>query len=252
MMPASAPAIDFHASWPDPARRLILRAIDRHGGWSRWCRLESVTIGLQHLHGLLPRLKGYKVTFSIPDTLTAFPRQGRVQWGADGAAWFDRGDMHLPGLDSPGHRRTFRGLRKLRRWRTVDALFFFGYAFASYTAVPFILPSLTFEGERHGRWRGERLTGVQVRYPAGAEVHSRRQSYLFDETGLLRRNDYVADVAGPIFRGAHGCDDYRFVEGLAIAGRRTVVPRLWRWPVYWPVALSARFERLAVKLGAAE
>jgi hypothetical protein len=250
MMPAPPAAIEFHASfhssWPARMRDLVLRAIDRHGGWALWSRLESVTIGLHSLAGLLPWLKGHRRTFTLPDTLTVWPRQGRVQWGPEGTSWFDRGDMRLPGGDSPGHRRTFRGPRKWRRWRPIDALYFFGYAFASYTAVPFILPSLRFEARVTGRWRGARLEGVRVRYPAGSDVHSLRQSFLFDESGLLRRNDYVADVVGGWARAAHGWDDYQVVDGLPIPARRTVVPRLGRWPTYFPVVLSATFDRLAV------
>jgi hypothetical protein len=247
MMPAPAAAIEFHDSWPAPARDLVLRAIERHGGWGRWSRLETVTIGLRSLWGWLPRIKGYRRTFTLPDILTVWPRQGRVAWGADRASWFDRGDMHLPGEHSPGHRRRFAALlQRQRRWRPIDALYFFGYAFASYTAVPFILPALRFEGPIAGRWRGERLAGVRVRYPAGSDVHSPRQSYLFDATGLLRRNDYVAEVVGGWAQGAHGCDDYQTIEGLPVPTRRTVVPRLGRWPTYFPVALAATFDRLAV------
>jgi hypothetical protein len=247
MMPPAAAAIEFHASWPSAARDLVLRAIARHGGWGRWSCLETVTVGLRSLSGWLPWMKGHRRTFTLPDILTVWPRQGRVAWGADRAAWFDRGDMHLPDEHSAGHRRRFRGLlQRQRRWRLIDALYFFGYSFASYTAVPFILPALRFEGSIAGHWRGARLEGVRVRYPPGSDVHSLRQSYLFDATGLLRRNDYVADLVGGWARGAHGCDDYQIVEGLPVPARRTVVPRLGRWPTYFPVALSATFDRLAV------
>ena len=48
----------------------------------------------------------------------------------------------------------------------MDACYFFGYAFASYAAVPFVLPGLRFLRPVSGRWRGESLTGVRVEYPA--------------------------------------------------------------------------------------
>lgn len=255
--------IDFHPSWPEPARTLLRRAIDRHGGWSLWERLESVTVCLTSLAGLLPRVKGYGRTFRLPGVLTAFPKRVRSEWreeaGGRCVGVFDRGDVSLVdpaagavGAESREHRRTFRGLRKLRRWSRLDAFYFFGYAFASYTAVPFVLPGLPYLATVRGRWRGEPLEGVRVRWPADAQVHSRVQQYLFDSGGLLRRNDYVADVVGAFARGAHGWDDHVTVEGLPIPARRTVVPRLGSVAVPFPTVLLATLHGFSVRLGAAE
>jgi hypothetical protein len=247
----SAPSFDpsFHSSWPASARELILRAIERHGGWERWTRLESVTLSLVSLEGFLPWLEGYGRTFHLARSLTTYPKLGRTDW-SDGAV-FDRGAVRLPGGPaSPNHRRTFRGLRKLRRWGELDGFYFFGYAFASYTAVPFILPTLPFRGAVTGRWRGERLRGVRVEHPAGAEVHSRRQSYLFDETGLLRRNDYVADVVGRWAVGTHGWDDFATIDGLAVPARRTVMPHWFGITCPFPTVLSATFDGIGARFTA--
>jgi hypothetical protein len=182
---ADSSDIVFDPSWPAPAQLLVRRAIDRHGGWSLWSRLRGITINLRSLRGFLPWAKGNGRSFQIGRSLTTFPKEGRTEWrerqGASCLAVFDRGDMRL--LDpetgavrqeSLHHRRTFRGLRKLRRWATLDAHYFFGYAFASYTAAPFISPSLTYDGPAVGVWRSERLSGVRVRYPAGAGFTRRR------------------------------------------------------------------------------
>ena len=37
------------------------------------------------------------------------------------------------------HRRSFRGVRKWRRWSPADALYFFGYALTHYQGLPFTL-----------------------------------------------------------------------------------------------------------------
>jgi hypothetical protein len=240
---------------------LIQRAIDRHGGWALWARLESVTLGLRELRGLLPAIKGYGRTFELPRSLTAFPRRQRVEFNQQGhrncAGVFERGTVSLLDpvsgrvlAESAEHRRTFRGLRRLRRWSALDAFYFFGYAFASYTAMPFVLPDLPFRRLVVGSWCGERLQGVEIEYPAGAHVHSRRQRYFFDEGGLLRRNDYVAEVVGWWATGAHGWDDYANVDGLAVPTRRTVVFRAGRRPVRFLPVLSATFEDLSVRLSA--
>jgi hypothetical protein len=114
--------------------------------------------------------------------------------------------------------------------------------------VPFILPSLVYEGPAVGVWRGERLAGVRVRYPVGAEVHSRTQRYLFDASGLIRRNDYVADILGRWAVAAHVWDDYVTIAGLPLPSRRTVFRRMGRWALPFPIVLDATFDRLAVRL----
>lgn len=250
------PHIAFHPSWPEPAQALIRRAIDRHGGWSLWTRLRSITIQLQSLRGFLPWLKGHGRTFQLARALTTFPKEGRTEWHEPGAApsvLYQGGDMVSRAADggprqSLQHRRTFRGLRKLRRWNMLDAHYFFGYAFASYAAVPFILPTLTYRGPAAGVWRGEHLAGVRVRYPPGADVHSAKQRYLFDASGLIRRNDYVADIVGSWAVGAHIWDDFVTIEGLPVPSRRTVLRRLGRWALPFPIVLDARFSGIGVEL----
>jgi hypothetical protein len=111
---------------------MLLRAIERHGGWSLWLRLQSVGVGLVSLRGLLPRAKGYGRTFQLPGYATAFLKQGRTIWS-------DRPD-------------------------------------------------------------GDPVTVFQA--DAGHRHSLRRQSCLFAPDGLLRRNDYVADVLGPFARSA--------------------------------------------------
>src|SRR5206468_493347 len=98
------------------------------------------------------------------------------------------------------------------------------------------------------RRKGARLDGVQVEHPADAQVHCRRQAYYFDGSGLLTRNDYVADVVGGWAVGAHFWDDYTTVNGLPLPARRTVVRRVGRLALPFFVALDATFERLGVQL----
>jgi hypothetical protein len=243
----------FDASWTEPARSLVRRAIDRHGGWSLWSRLESVSVARFTLQGWLPRLKGLHRTFALPPTLTCYPRRRRTEWGVGASpaisGVYDGGDVRV--LDATGqvlvesraHRRTFAGLRKLRRWRPVDAYYFFGYALATYCAVPFILPGLRFRGPVSSRG----LAGVRVEWPAGADVHSLRQSFFFDDTGLVRRNDYVADVVGAGFRGAHLWDDHVAAGGLSLPTRRTVHPRLGTAVLPFTTVLGATLDGFTIR-----
>src|SRR5688572_17473594 len=92
--PPAAPV--FHPSWPESAKALVLRAIERHGGWALWSRLESVALSLVSLRGLLPRLEGYRRTFDVPPSLITFPHLQRTDWydaASARVAVFDRGDV---------------------------------------------------------------------------------------------------------------------------------------------------------------
>lgn len=66
---------------------------------------------------------------------------------------------------------------------------------------------------------------LRVRYPAGWPVHSREQVFHFDDAGLLRRNDYTAEVIGSWAHAAHLCEDHRTFDGLVVPTRRRVHPR---------------------------
>jgi hypothetical protein len=249
----------FHPSWTAGARARVEMAIERHGGWGLWKRLDSVSLSLVNLAGVLPWLKGYHRTFELPHRLTSSPKRGlgefRDRRAGNVVVAFQRGDVRVYDptsgqllRDLRAHRRSFHGFRKLRRWSIADACYFFGYAFDTYTALPFVLPGLRFIDETRARWRGTDLFGVTIEFPAGADVHSRRQSFHFDAQGLLRRNDYVADVVGWWARAAHGWDDFVEVEGLPVPTRRSVVYRLRRAVLPRPLILTATFADVAVSL----
>jgi hypothetical protein len=216
--------------WPDDAAALVERGVARHGGWGRWHDLRRVSFRAVSLGGLLPWLKGHPRTFPTPGEVETFPHERRTVFrrypddAHDGI--FDRGDVRLESggattLESRDHRATFRGLRKLRRWQPLDALYFFGYALWHYHALPFTLGDARFLRPR----RAGALAGVEVELPADFPSHSRREAFFFDAEGLIRRHDYTADVVGAWARGAHLWGDHVEVGGFAFAGRRRVVPR---------------------------
>jgi hypothetical protein len=250
---------ELHPSWSGPARAVLERAIDRHGGWSTWERLHSVTLGTRLLRGMLPRVKGHGDTFPLPPRMVARPREQEVDFmdypGPGGRGLFVRGEVQL--MDSSGattaqaadHRGTFHGLRKYRRWSPLDALYFFGYAVAHYHALPFTLGEGRFLEMRRARLGGEPLEGVTVEHPPTLHTHSRRQTFYFDREGLLRRHDYVAEIIGAWARGAHFWEDYEEVEGLPVARRRHVVARAFGQTFPF-VALHAEFSSVAVLMTA--
>jgi hypothetical protein len=132
-------------------------------------------------------------------------------------------------LDGPSHRGTFTGLARLRSWWPQDAVYFLGYALVHYASLPFRLRTEELIDARRTR-RGVELW---FRFPAGAETHSAVEGFVFDESGLLVRHDYRAEILGAIFNGAHVGTEHRRFGGLLIASRRTVYVKPWHHFARW-------------------
>ena len=245
-------------SWSGPAREVLERAVERHGGWNTWERLHSVTLEARLLRGMLPALKGHGRTFPLPPRVVVRPRAQEAEFvdypTAGSRGLFARGEVRL--MDPHGvtaahataHRETFRGPAKYRRWSPLDALYFFGYALTHYHALPFTLGEGECLGYRRTRLGSEVLEGVVVRLPPSLHTHCERQVFYFDSTGVLRRHDYVAEIIGGWARGAHFWEDYEEAEGLLVAKRRHVVARLFAQPLPPFVALHAELSSVEVRL----
>jgi hypothetical protein len=216
---------------------LLARAIERHGGAAAYARTAGVAFTLRALGGALPALKGLGDTFPAPSRVEVHPRSGvtvmhdfpvRGQRGV-----FSNGQVQLVDgatiLEACADgRASFAGGRKRRRWAPIDALYFFGYAVAHYFSLPFSLTAARPLGVRRARSAGRVLTGVAVELPPELHTHCRRQTFFFDDEGLLRRHDYVAEIFGWWARGAHRWEDFVDVGGLPVPRRRHVVARLGR------------------------
>jgi hypothetical protein len=241
----------MNTGWTGEARALLERAVDRHGGWAAWEALACVTLAPRRLAGMLPSLKGVGRTFPLPPRIDVFPHEHRAVFhdypAAGGRGTFAAGSVEL--VDGTGAvvesradgRARFSGWRKWRRWSPADALYFFGYALAHYHALPFTLAQGRPLALRRVRCDGRALTGVDVELPAALHTHSRRQSFYFDDDGLLRRHDYVAEIVGWWARGAHLWRDFVTAHGIVIARERHVVARFGRMTTPF-VALHAELD----------
>jgi hypothetical protein len=239
------------------AREVIARSIERHGG-ERWSRIERLTVRPRALSGLVPWSKGNGRTFRLPAYAEIEPQIARATFfdypRAGERGVFDAGRVALGDAPLAEHRGTFRGLAKLRRWRPLDALYFFGYALTHYHAMPWTLRdaeplALRRTGRGNGRRAGNNEGGfaLTVRFPPTLHTHSPVQTVYFAPDGLIVRHDYVADIVGSLARGAHFWRDYVTVEGIPIPTHRIVYARLFRQPLPL-VALDAHFEPPSVTL----
>lgn len=71
----------------------------------------------------------------------------------------------------------------------------------------------------------ERRSALRVEFPKEFETHSRVQTFYFDQTGLLRRNDYFAEIIGRWAMGAHYSEGYVEINGIQVALKRRVFAR---------------------------
>lgn len=223
---------------------MIARAVERYGGRPRWERMR-LSLSPTNLRGLVPWIKGVGRTFTLPPRVELIPARAQATFfdypSPGGVGRFEAGRVALDGGPLEERRPTFRGARKWRRWSPLDALYFFGYALTHYHSVPFTLADAQLR-----RWNPRRRR-MTVAFPPSVHTHCRVQTFTFDESGLIVRHDYVADIVGSVARGAHFWRGYTAVGHFPFATHRRVVARLGRVPTPL-VALEARLESPSVSL----
>ncbi len=241
--------------WPSEARKLAERAEQRHGGWSRFGALRFIRVQVEQLGGPLPWVK--LRNGNAPHFVEVFPHQDRTEFvdfpragqrgvcDGTGVRIVAESAPQRPLFHSPQHRQTFSGLRKYRRWDDLDTLYFFGCALRTYLSVPFLFSRLKLLQVSRVQDLGQTLHGLTVEFPTYYESHGPRQTFFFDDSGLLRRHDYCAEIVGSWAQGSHYSDDYEEVGGLQLAHKRWVVARVGHQPTPIPV-LHARLGTITV------
>jgi hypothetical protein len=213
---------------------LLELALEAHGR-ERFERASEIVIR-GWAGGLAPRSKRGRVlgefearcsTREQRTEFASYPRPGRrgvfeasgvrVESVADGTVLSARADP----------RAAFPGGRRLLWWDQLDFLYFAGYAIWSYACTPFVFTWPGVESRESEPWdeAGHRWRRLEVTFPEGMHVHSRRQRFYFDEQGLLARIDYDPEVFGKWVRSAHVCGEHRDFDGLRFPTRRRVYPR---------------------------
>jgi hypothetical protein len=203
---------------------LLERVLEAHGGRERWAAVPALELryragGLafaSKMRGLRMRPWHARVELGRPHTvLHDYPREGTRGVLEGGDVRIEDGGVVEARADA---RAAFRGPRRLVRWDDLDLLYFSGYAIWGYATFPFHLTLPGVEVEEAGERR------LRVRYPAGWPVHSREQDFHFDESGLLVRNDYTAEVIGGWAHAVHLSAEHRSFDGLVLPTRRRVHP----------------------------
>jgi hypothetical protein len=124
-------------------------------------------------------------------------------------------------------RSKFPGGRRQLWWDDLDFIYFSGYAMWGYLCAPFTFTWPGVQTREIEPWEegDEQWRRLEVTYPDAWHAHCPRQVYYFDSRGLLRRNDYTAEVFGGWAKSAHVCEGHRTFDGLVFPTKRRVYPR---------------------------
>jgi len=226
---------------------LLAEAVEAHGGAALWAKAETVSAHVQ-ARGLLPTwkfpgrpLEDYhyqqKVDIhGIRNVMQGFPTpeltcvftHDEVRVESDGKLIERRTQA----------RRAFGGLGafpRIRGWDVIDSAYFVGYAMSNYMSHPYRLTQPGFRVRRGDDWRGDNeiWRRLEIEYPPGFDSHCHRETFYIDESGLIRRHDYLPDVFTearllarmlPIpLKAAHFTCRHREVDGLVFPTFRRVM-----------------------------
>lgn len=213
---------------------LLAEVLDTHGGIDRWHHFSKVRSSVVS-GGFLWGMKG----IPLDDTPRSITSEFRRQWTR--VEPFGQADWHMlyephrvviethagetvAQQDNP--RETFTGHEWETPWTPLQLAYFNGYAMWTYYNLPFLLgePGIETTPIPSIADGGSVLRGLSVRFPQEIHSHSPEQSVYFDDSGLLRRQDYEVDIAGR-GRAAHLISDYVDVQGLLFPTRRRVFMR---------------------------
>lgn len=185
---------------------LLEFAVAAHGGYDNWKKLStlkahaSIGGGLWALKGHADALDDVRIELDLRSQHVDYsPFGGPGRHGIyepDRTAVQTDTDQVIESREHP--RAAFAGHAAQTPWDSLHLAYFSGYAIWTYLTTPFLFKLPGFESEEIEPWTedGESWRRLRVRFPATVPSHSTEQVFYFDETGILRRHDYSADLLG--------------------------------------------------------
>jgi len=213
---------------------LLDLAIAAHGGWDRWQDVTTITAKAR-IGGALWASRG-KAGILDDVTATAQAHVPRLEYAPFGTP--GRHSLWEPGVtaivDEDGRtvdhrlntRASFDGMTREDRWDDHHLIYFSGYAMWTYLTTPFLFRLPGFAVQEIEPWDedGETWRRLQASFPPEVPSHSVEQTFYFDRSGILKRHDYVAEVAGGL-PAANYADDPRLFDGMTFPTKRRVYLR---------------------------
>jgi hypothetical protein len=213
---------------------LLDETLAAHGGLARWKEIANINTQLAAT-GAVWELKGQPGLFSAVD-VDIDPRAQRVSATPFvHAGWrgiFERDRVRIENEagkveeERTQPRSAFDGHQLTTPWDHLHAIYFGGTALWTYITLPFVLAEPGFLTEEIDPWKenGQSWRRLRVTFPKNIATHCDEQVLYIDDTGLIKRHDYTAEVVagGP---GAHYLHDHREFDGIVFPTRRQVFPR---------------------------
>ena len=221
----------------DHPATLLDEVLAAHGGAGRFAAVGEIVwrvrsggfaIGSKRAGRRLPIFEARIATDRPHTVISPYPGPGRrgVFDGSDDVVRIET-DGGAVVAERAAPRAMFSRPRRAVWWDDLDVLYFAGYALWAYATAPFCFTRPGFEvSEIEPFAEGTSLRRrLAVTFAADVPAHSTEQAFHIDDTGLIRRNDYTAEVFGGWAKAAHYVDEYTAVDGLMVARRRRVYPR---------------------------
>lgn len=210
---------------------LFEKVIEVHGGRDRWKAVNVIEVsfssgGLAFASHLQPfALRDLKISLMPHSRQMAMNGYCHPEWCG---IWTPTYVQIMDGDDSLvaercNPRESFSRIDKQFRWDKLDLLYFAGYALWNYLCFPFILDEngvTVIESDDNSK-----LRRLIAKFDARVPTHSATQTFHVDESGLLFRHDYTANVIGHWATAANYCLASERVGGLRFYTRRQVRPR---------------------------
>lgn len=210
---------------------LLDQAIAAHGGWERWEQISELNAHIQ-VGGAIWHVKGWPDVYADihasastrrPHTeFSPFLKAGqRCVWEPNRTVIVvDSGEV-VEERVSP--RSFFGGHTIPTPWDQQHLIYFTGYAMWTYLTTPFLFKLPGFKTEEVEPWDedGETWRRLKVTFPANVPSHSTEQTFYFDNSGLLRRQDYSVEIMGGT-TSANYASDYQAFDGLVFPTKRRV------------------------------
>jgi hypothetical protein len=208
---------------------LLSDVVRAHGGFSRWRaldRVEATIVTGGSLWGrkrLLQDPDPRRITvelhhqcaslkpFGDPDWHTEFTPDRIAIVRSDGSIVAERDDP----------RAAFAGHEMTTPWDALHRAYFNGYALWLYLTTPFLLAREGIRVYEIEPWAegDETWSVLRAEFAEGIATHSPVQDFFFGDDLLLRRHDYIVDVAGG-FPAAQLVSDYIIADGIRLPSKR--------------------------------
>lgn len=211
--------------------KLLDNVFEAHGGLKKWHELEKVVVHMVS-SGKLFDIQGFPLDPTSRE-MTVYLHQQKASirpFGGEGkktaftsdriAIESEKGQIFAERTGTP---KEIQGHMVLNSWDPLDRANFNGYAMWTYLTTPFFMamPGVSVR-EIEPLVQGEETwSGLRVTFPPHLASHCTTQDFYFGEDHLLRRQDYMVDVAKTEnFHASQYVYDMAEVSGILLPMKR--------------------------------